>query len=241
MDQAGGLDSGQNLSSRAAYTMDAIATERALCQAGQSHLSSLAEKAKSGPMAMLIAGLVLFLGAHSVRVWGDRLRAALVDRLGEGPFKGLYSLASIAGLVLIIYGYGTARTEPQVLWVLPLGVRHGATLILLLSMILFAAAYLPRNHFKQWLGHPMTIGAGLWAVGHLLANGTVADLVLFGAFFAWSAVLYRSLRHRDATQGVEQASGTLLFDTVAVVVGTGIWALLTFYLHAVLFGVSPFG
>lgn len=193
-------------------------------------------------MTLLIVGLLLFLGLHSVRAWGEPFRTSARVRLGEGPWKGLYSLLSVLGLVLIVWGYGTLRLTPTVLWWPPVGARHGGTLLTFLAFVCMAAAYLPPTHLKARLGHPMVFGTGLWALGHLLANGTVADLLLFGSFLAWSVVLFVSSRRRDAVEGrpSPQPRGFGM-DLVAGGVGVGFGAVFAFVLHARLLGVAPFG
>lgn len=193
-------------------------------------------------MLLLVLGLALFLGLHSVRAWGEPLRTSALVRLGEGPWKGLYSLLSVVGLILIVWGYGEARLNPKVLWVLPVGARHTGTLLTLFAFICLSAAYLPPTYLKARVGHPMVLGTGLWAAGHLLANGTLADLFLFGSFLAWSVVLYVASRQRDRKDGRSpSAPAGVGMDLVAVGVGSAAWAVFAFALHAWLFGVAPFG
>lgn len=192
-------------------------------------------------MLLLIIGLVLFLGVHSVRVWGEPYRVGLIARMGEGPWKGLYSLASILGLALVVYGYGAARAEPYVLWASPTWARHLSTLVVLVAFVLFAAAYVPGNRLKATLGHPLALGAGLWAAAHLVANGTAADLLLFGGFLAWSTAVFVRARARDRGAARAYPRGQLAGDLASVGVGLVLWAVFAFYLHETWFGVSPFG
>lgn len=191
-------------------------------------------------MTILIAGLIVFLGVHSLRIFAGDWRAATVARLGVGPYKGLYSLASAVGLVLIIWGYGQARTAPVVLWNPPLWTRHLSALLMLFAFVLLVAAYVPRNRIKAAVKHPMVIGVKVWAAGHLLANGTLADLLLFGAFLAWAVFDFRSARARDRAQGRTYADGSLASDAATIVVGVVLWGAFAWYLHAWLFGVQPF-
>jgi uncharacterized membrane protein len=141
--------------------------------------------------------------------------------------------------------------EPIVIWQPPIATRHISVLLMLFASILLVAAYIPANHFKVRLGHPMVLSVKVWALAHLLANGNLADLLLFGAFLAWSVMNFKSARARDRAKAESQSlvldesaqpalpktSATLM----AVVVGAGLWALITFVLHAKVVGVSPMG
>lgn len=190
-------------------------------------------------MTQLILGLVLFLGAHSVRIYGDDWRTRMRNRLGENGFKGLYSVLSLLGLVLIVRGYGDARLDPVALWTPMLWTRHLASLLVLIAFVLNFAAYVPGNQIKAKLHHPMILGVKLWAFAHLLANHTLADVVLFGSFLVWAVLNYRSARQRDARAGTVYAPGRLSMTLVTVAVGVAGWALFAFWAHAWLFGVSP--
>lgn len=191
-------------------------------------------------MTLLIIGLILFLGAHSVRIVADGWRSAQLARLGEKRWKAWYSLVSLAGLALIVWGYGQARMAPVDLWSPPLWTRHLASLLTLLSFILIAAAYVPRNHLKQRIGHPMLAGVKLWALAHLLANGRLADVLLFGAFLLWAVVDFAVARRRDRRAGTRYPAGTLGNDAVTLVAGAVAWVVFALYLHAWLIGVRPF-
>lgn len=191
-------------------------------------------------MPVLILGLVLFLGVHSVHMFAPVWRARMVSRIGLMPWKGLYSVVAIAGFVLIVIGFGMARAQPQLLYLPPPWLRHLNALLTLLAFVLVAAAYVPRNHLKQWIGHPMLAGVKLWALGHLLATGFLHDVVLFGAFLAWAVADFAVSRRRDRAAGTVYPEGTVAFDALAVIVGIGAWAVFAFLLHARLIGVSPF-
>ncbi|HMO47675.1 MAG TPA: NnrU family protein [Rubrivivax sp.] len=192
-------------------------------------------------MFVLILGLILFLGTHSVRIFADGWRTAQIARRGEGPWKGLYSLVSIAGFALIVWGYGLARQQPVALWAPQLWARHLASLLMLFSFILLVAAYVPRNGIKSRLHHPMLLGVKLWAFAHLLANHTLADLLLFGSFLVWAVLDFRAARRRDRAAGTVYPPGTLAGTLIAVAAGVLVWALFAFWAHAWLFGVSPLG
>src|SRR5438067_1885171 len=130
-------------------------------------------------MNALIAGLVLFLGVHSVRILADRWRTALIARAGERTWKGLYALVSLVGIVLIVWGFGQARLIPVVVWTPPPWTWPVASLLLLPAFVLIVAGNLPGTRMKRALGHPMLLGTLLWALAHLLANGGLAGIVLF--------------------------------------------------------------
>jgi uncharacterized membrane protein len=192
-------------------------------------------------MTLLILGLVIFLGAHSTRIFAEGWRGAQLARLGEKGWKGLYSVASLVGFVLLVWGYGVARQDPVPLWTPSIGMRHIASLLTLVSFIFLAAAYVPRNAIKARLGHPMTLGVKVWALGHLLANHTLADLLLFGGFLVWSVLCFRAARARDRAAGTVRPAGTAAGTALTVVVGVGAWVAFALWLHGPLIGVRPFG
>lgn len=192
-------------------------------------------------MAMLILGLVLFLGVHSVRVFADGWRTRQIARLGEKGWKGLYSILSIAGFALLVWGFGLARQHPVLVWVPPMALRHLNALFTLVAFVLLAAAYVPGNAIKARLGHPMLAAVKLWAFGHLLAAGMLHDIVLFGAFLAWAVVDFMVSRRRDRAAGVRYPKGPASRTVLTVVVGVAAWAAFAFWLHRLIVGVSPFG
>lgn len=192
-------------------------------------------------MALLILGLVLFLGVHSTRIVADGWRSATIARIGEMPWKGIYSLLSIAGFALVIWGFRAARADTLVLYAPPVWARHVAALLLVVSFILLVAAYVPRNGIKAKLHHPMVLGVKVWALAHLLANGVAADVVLFGAFLAWAISSYRTARQRDRASNTVYPPGTAAMTALTVVIGVVAWAVFAFMLHGPLIGVRPFG
>jgi len=191
-------------------------------------------------MAYLVLGLVLFLGVHSVRIVADDWRTATRARIGEQAFKGAYSVLSLVGFVLICWGYGQARQQPMVLWTSPIWTRHLAALLTLPAFVLLAASNVPGNSIKARLHHPMVLGVKVWALAHLLANNTLADVLLFGSFLVWAVVDFRSSRQRDRTQGTVYAPGRSGPTIAAVVGGIVVWAVFAFWAHAKLIGVNPF-
>jgi len=192
-------------------------------------------------MAILILGLVLFLGVHSTRIVADGWRGATIARIGEMPWKGIYSLLSIAGFALVVWGFRIARADTLVLYTPPVWTRHLAALLLVVSFILLVAAYVPRNVIKAKLHHPMVLGVKVWALAHLLANGVAADVLLFGAFLLWAVFSYRAARRRDRASNTVYPAGTAPMTALTVVIGVVAWAVFAFMLHGPLIGVRPFG
>ncbi|WP_157270150.1 NnrU family protein [Azohydromonas aeria] len=190
-------------------------------------------------MTLLLLGLILFLGTHSVSILAPEWRRGWIARHGEGPWKGLYSLVSLAGFAALIVGYGWARQDPLVLWTPPLWTRHLALLLMLPVFPLLLAAYLP-GRIKAAAKHPMLVAVKLWALAHLLANGTLADLLLFGGFLAW-AVADRISVKRHPRGPVPGAPPRAANDAIALVAGLALYALFVTRAHAWLFGVSPLG
>jgi uncharacterized membrane protein len=157
------------------------------------------------------------------------------------PWKGLVSVLSLAGFALLVWGWGMARQMPVVLWQPPVGMRHAASLLTLLSFVLLAAAYVPGNAIKARFHHPMVLGVKTWALAHLLSNGNVAHVVLFGSFLAWAVLLFIASRRRDRREATVYAPGRLAPTLVTVVVGVAAWAVFAFKLHGMWIGVRPFG
>lgn len=192
-------------------------------------------------MTILMIGLAIFLGVHSVRIVAGPWRQAQIARRGEASWKLGFSVLSAVGLGLIIWGYGVARQAPVVLWNPPTAMRHAASLLTLLAFILLAAAYVPRNQVKARFHHPMVLGVKAWAVAHLLANGTLADVLLFGGFLAWAVVAFIAERRRDRFAGTTYAMGSARGTVIAILAGAVAWAVFALWLHGVLIGVRPFG
>jgi uncharacterized membrane protein len=188
-------------------------------------------------MGILIAGLAIFLGIHTVSIVAPEWRAAQVARLGEGPWKGLYSVIAAIGLGLLIYGYGVARQQPLVLYTPPAALRHLALLVMVPVFPLFVAAYFP-GRIQAAAKHPMLLATKLWATAHLLANGTLADVLLFGGFLVWAIADRVSVKRRPP-RSIPGAPPRPFNDAIALLVGLAIYALLVFGGHRWLFGVSP--
>lgn len=185
-------------------------------------------------MLVMILGLVIFLGAHSVRIVADDWRQAQIARLGELPWKGLYSLVSVVGLALAIWGYGLMRLDPTWVWHPPVALRHLVALLMIPAFILLAAAYVPGNALKAKLGHPMILAVKLWAFAHLLANGRLGDIVFFGAFLLWAVFDFRAARRRER----EALPASRMAATMAtLMIGVIAYYLFAFHLHVWITGV----
>lgn len=191
-------------------------------------------------MSVLVLGLLVFLGVHSTRIVADGWRAQQINRLGERPWKGRYALASLAGFALLLWGFGLARAQPWVVWSPPHWTHHVAALGVLVAFVLLVAAYVPGTRIKQALGHPMLAGVKVWALAHLLANGTLADIVLFGSFLAWSVAAFVAARRRDRAGAISYPASGFSRDVLAVVIGVAAWAWFAHVGHRWLIGVDPF-
>ncbi len=192
-------------------------------------------------MTWLILGLVMFLGMHSVRVVAEGTRSRFIAQRGAGAWKGLYTVVSLLGLALIVTGFAQARLQPVVLWATPGWTRHLAALLVLAAFVLLVAAYVPRNAIKAKLHHPMVLSVKLWALAHLMANNTLADVLLFGSFLLWSVMSFSAARARDRAAQTVYPAGTVAGTAITVVVGVLAYAAMAFWAHAAWLGVRPFG
>lgn len=184
-------------------------------------------------MTIFILGLIVFFGAHLFTAYARGLRAAIVSRLGETPYKGLFSLFAGAGLALIIIGWRGA--DATVLYVAPYWLVHVVYGLVLIALILLAAAYLPKGKIAHWVKHPMLAGVKIWAFAHLLVNGEARSLMLFGSFLAFGVLDRIAVKKRGE---LGPAAGPVLNDVLAVMVGAGAWAAIYFYLHRYIAGVA---
>ena len=193
-------------------------------------------------MVALIVGLVLFLGIHSVEIVAPGFRNRQVARRGEGPWKALYSLISIAGFALLIYGYGESRHAPVTLYQPPIFLRHLALLLMVPVFPLLLATYLP-GRIRRAAKHPMLLAVKLWAFAHLLANGSLADVLLFGGFLAWAVADRISVKRRTPADAhaAPAAPASPVNDVVVVAGGLALYAAFLLWLHRALIGVSPLG
>ncbi len=188
-------------------------------------------------MTWLLLGIVLFLGIHSVSIIANGWRDAQVAQRGEGAWKGLYTMLSVAGLVLIVYGYAVARQSPVVIYTPPSWTRHLALLLMLPVFPLLFASSLP-GRIKTAAKHPMLLATKLWAVAHLLANGNLADVLLFGGFLVWAVADRISVKRRPVP-AVAVVAARQMNDVIALVGGLLVYAVFVIWAHAWLIGVSP--
>ena len=191
-------------------------------------------------MIVFIAGLVIFLGIHSVAIVSPAWRDAQLVQRGEKAWKGLYSVVSLVGFALLIYGYGLARQAPVVLYTPPTWLRHVALLLMVPVFPLLFAAYLP-GRIQTAAKHPMLLAVKLWATAHLLANGTLVDVLLFGSFLAWAVFDRIAVKRRAQKRAVPGAPPSSSNDAIAVVGGLLLYAAFVLAVHRWLIGVSPLG
>jgi uncharacterized membrane protein len=189
-------------------------------------------------MGWFIAGLVIFLGVHSVAIVAPAWREAQIARRGEKTWKGLYSIISLVGFALLIYGYGLARQSPVLLYTPPTAMRHIALLLMVPVFPLLLAAYLP-GRIKTAAKHPMLLATKIWATAHLLANGNLADVLLFGAFLAWAVADRIAAKRRPVPRVVPGAPPSAVNDAIALVGGLALYAAFLMGVHLWLIGVSP--
>lgn len=190
-------------------------------------------------MLILVLGLLLFVGMHSVSIVAPATRNRLALRLGEGGWKAIYSLIALAGLLLLVHGYGLARQQPTVLYTPPVALRHFAVVLMLPVFPLLLAAYLP-GRIQSAARHPMLVATKLWALAHLLANGTLADVLLFGTLLAWAVADRISLKRR-AARPVRGAPARPYNDAIVLAGGLLLYVVTLLVLHRWLTGVSPLG
>lgn len=192
-------------------------------------------------MIYLLLGLLLFLGTHSMRIVADGWRTRQSAKLGEMGWKGVVSVAALAGFVLLVWGYGETRAAPIDLWNPPVWTRHLTVLLMLPAFILLVAAYVPGNRIKAAVGHPMVAGTKLWAFAHLISNGRLSDVLLFGAFLAWAVMSFIAARKRDRIAGTRYPTAGIARDIAVLAVGVVGWGWFAKWGHAWLIGVAPLG
>lgn len=191
-------------------------------------------------MTYLLAGVAIFMATHVFAASRPRGAGDLKERMGYGPYMGLFSLASLMGLALIIYGFGEARPSP-ILYSPPVWAKHINLLLMMLAMILLAAAYLPTGRIKKAVKHPMVLSVKVWALGHLLANGELNSVFLFGSFLVYGVVSRIAAKKRGDVGAGAAASVSLAGDALAILIGLAAYAAIAFYLHPILFGVVAAG
>ena len=189
-------------------------------------------------MVIMLLGLILFLGIHMVPTRPE-LRGQLIARLGEGPYKVLFALTALAGLLLTGYGYGAWRAEgPALVWDPPLFLRHVTMGLMLLASIAAVAAYVP-SHIKAWIKHPLVTAAKIWAFAHLLVNGDIASIVLFASVLAWAVYDRISVKRRGVPLPV--APSGWVGDGISAAGGVALYLGLTYLFHPFVIGVPVTG
>ncbi len=193
-------------------------------------------------MYYLVFGLLVFLGVHSVRMVANDWRTKIRKKLGVPAWRAMYSLASLLGFALVVWGFGVARQSPVQWWIPPLGMKHLALPLTLLAFVLLASAYVPGNRIKMRVQHPMAGAVILWSLAHLLTNGNSAHILLFGAFLVWSMLSLAVARQRERSDGTYYHLTVSKGSTgVSVALGVALWIAFTLWLHGLLIGVRPLG
>lgn len=188
-------------------------------------------------MAVLLLGLVLFIGMHSIYIAAPAFRQAMIARMGYNPWRGVHSLVSLAGVALIVVGFGMARADPIVIWSPPFWTAHLTMTVMLLAFPVLLAAFIP-SRIGLALKHPMLASVKIWAVAHLFANGTLGDILLFGGLLLWALTARVTLLRRPMTILAAPAAAPALVNDVAVVLlGLAVYAAFLFGLHGYVTGV----
>jgi len=188
-------------------------------------------------MERLLLGLVVFFGVHSISLLALDWRNRVVERLGRTAWQALYSITALIGFYLLVTGYGAARPSAAVLYVSPSWLRYVAAVLMLPVFTLALASVLP-GRVRERAGHPLLLATMLWAVAHLLTNGSVADVLLFGTFLAWAVTVRLSLARRPA-RPIRTLPSSAVNDVIVVVGGIALYAIFVLWLHARWFGVPP--
>ncbi|KAB2940650.1 MAG: NnrU family protein [Hyphomicrobium sp.] len=191
-------------------------------------------------MLVMVLGLVLFFAIHLVPS-NVELRNGLIARFGEGGYKAVFAALSLVGLTLIVLGFYKLQLHPgknPILWEPPIWTRHLALALMLPAMIALVATYVP-SHIHVMLKHPMLVAIKIWALAHLLANGDLASLVLFGGFLAFAVYDRISVKRRGDLGPLGKGAGPWINDVIVVVVGTALYAAIALYLHEFVIGVPP--
>ncbi|KRD52784.1 NnrU family protein [Ensifer sp. ENS10] len=191
-------------------------------------------------MAILVFGIIIFLGVHLIRVVAPGFRAGIIESRGKGTWMGIYAILSLIGLCLIIYGFGQARGETGMLYNPPVFLRHIALLLMLFAFVFLAAGFLPAGRIAVAVKHPQILSIKTWALAHLLANGETSSVLLFGSFLAWAVILRISLKRRErAGERVLPVFKSSTNDVLAIVIGLVAYGLFVWKLHEWLIGVAP--
>ena len=189
-------------------------------------------------MALFLIGLLIFLASHSSRIFAESWRNKMIDQIGEVKWKGLYTIISLIGFIVMVIGYGQARENTIVLWQPNAFLIYIALLLNLIALIFLAGSSPSNNAIRLKLKHPMILGVKVWALAHLLSNGTLVDLILFGSFLIWAVLDFRSARKRPILVP-EKAEISTKATVITIASGVVLWIVFIFGLHQYLIGVSP--
>jgi len=189
-------------------------------------------------MALFLIGLIIFLASHSCRIFAESWRNQMIDRIGEVKWKGLYTIISLIGFIVMVIGYGQARQNTIVLWQPNAFLIYIALALNLIAFIFLAGSSPSNNAIRLKLKHPMILGVKVWALAHLISNGTLVNLILFGAFLLWAVLDFRSARKRPV-HIPEQAQVSTKATVITIASGVILWVVFIFGLHQYLIGVSP--
>lgn len=190
-------------------------------------------------MSLMILGLLIVLAVHSVRIFADDWRTRMIARMGRIAWMAMYSMASLVGFTLLVWGFAVAREQPLLLWTPLPALRHGVYLLTLLAFVLWTAAYVPGNGIKARLHHPLVLGVKVWALAHLLATGTLTHVILFGSLLAWAVLNFRAARQRDRREGTLYPAGTRTATVLTWGLGAVSWGVFALWLHGLLIGIRP--
>lgn len=190
-------------------------------------------------MLVLVLGIIIFLGGHTLATFRET-RADLIGRFGAGPYKIAYSLISIIGLALIVWGFSRYRAEGLIqLWTPPAWTRHVTMTLMWFAFVALACMNPAPGKIRGWLRHPMLVAIKIWALAHLLANGDLGGMLLFGSFLAW-AVFDRIAVKKRRDFGAPRVASFTRADAIALIVGTAAYVAMIF-LHPALIGVRVVG
>ena len=189
-------------------------------------------------MALFLIGLIIFLASHSSRIFAESWRNKMIDQIGEVKWKGLYTIISLIGFIVMVIGYGEARQNTIVLWQPNAFLIYIALVLNLVAFIFLAGSSPSNNAIRLKLKHPMILGVKVWALAHLLSNGTLVDLILFGSFLIWAVLDFRSARKRPILVP-EKTQISTKATVIAIASGVILWIVFIFGLHQYLIGVSP--
>lgn len=193
-------------------------------------------------MLILVIGLVIFFCLHSVRLVAPQWRESSMKEHGEMRWKMRFGLLTLMSTAFIVMGYMQMRIEPIWLWFPPVWTRHLAGLLVLVALFFVGSALVKNSTMKNKMGYPMLIGVKIWAFAHLISNGTLADVMIFGSFLVWSIVSFAVNRRRDRLAGVvyeQSEDSSVPANLIAFVFAMMSWFTIVFYLHQAIIGVSP--